>query len=143
MLPRRILVALAVLAAAMAAAPAATQAAQTPQIRDAFVINPLYCTNYGITPRLQVTLSAPGKVTFWTYQVALNGTRLPLPKKSSGPKTTTLPAGTSTLPFDVVFGKRPGAFTRQAGQIFIALPYTGWQVGNLFVDTKGFSNVCL
>jgi hypothetical protein len=143
MLLRRSLLMLALAGAALALLPAAAQAARTPQIRAAFVINPLYCTNYGITPRLQVTLSAPGTVTLWTYQVALNGTNLPLPKKSSGPRTTTLPEGTSTLPFDVVFGKRPGAFTRQAGQVFIALPHTGWQVGNLFVDTKGFSNVCL
>lgn len=140
---RRFLVVLALGGTAIALLPGAAHAARTPQIREAFVVNPLYCTSYGVTPRVQITLSAPGKVTFWTFQVALNGTKLPRPVQSSGPRTTTLPEGTSVLPFNVAFGKSPGSFTRQAAQIFIALPSTGLQIGKPVVDTKGFSNICV
>lgn len=138
--------ALAALAAAVSLAaliPSAAQAARTPQLRSAFVIDPTYCTAWGVTPRLQLTLSAPGKVMFWAYQVQFEGEKLPLPTKSAGPKTLTLPAGTSTLSFTQAFGKTAGSFPSGAPQIFLALPYTGWQVGRPYLDQKGFTNICL
>lgn len=125
----------ALLATAVTAVPA--QADRTPQLRRMFVKDAQYCLALGMRPRVQIDLSAPGRVTFTVYSVDPKDP-LKLPKQTAGPKTVTAPEGTSVLEFPAALGKTPRDFAPAMQNMVIGQPFTGWQYGTPKVDAVGF-----
>ncbi|MBJ7331417.1 MAG: hypothetical protein JHC95_16100 [Solirubrobacteraceae bacterium] len=118
--------------------PASAQAARTPQVRALFVKDAQYCLALGMRPRVQIDLSAPGKVMFSVWSIKTDLADLEMPKQTAGPRTVTLPQGTSVLEFPVAFGRSARDFKPTQANIVIAQPYNGFNIGMPKIDMIGF-----
>lgn len=137
----RILTVLLLAAVAAALLPSGAQAARTPQLQELFVKDAQYCVALGMRPRVQVQLSAPGKVTFTVWSIDPLDP-LKLPKQTAGPKTTTtLPQGVSVLDFPVALGKTLRDFKPGYLNVLLGVPAAGWQVGTPKLDALGFTRL--
>ena len=144
MVRRRLVPTLVLVLVLVGVIPAAAQAAlRVPKVMGAVVVNPYYCQKWGINPRVEIEMNTPAKVTFWTYQVAVNGKRLPTPVQSAGPKTSSLVQGRNSLTFEQAFGIKPSMYAKGAIQTFVALPASGVLVGVPYTYTQGFGNLAL
>lgn len=142
-MPRWRILTIAVLAALTATAGAVpAQAARTPQLQRMFVKDAQYCLALGMRPRVQIALTAPGRVTFTVFSVNPNDP-LKIPKQSAGPKTVAAPEGTSVLEFPEALGRSPRDFRPAYQNILVGQPFTGWQYGTPKIDAAGFMRLPL
>lgn len=134
---RHLLVLLLVLASSAALVPSVAQGA-TPQLRKMTVMDAQYCLALGMRPRVQVELSARGRVMFSVWSIDPSDP-LRIPKQTAGPKrTATLPAGVSVLQFPDALGKTPRDFKPLQQNILVGIPFSGWRFGTPSIDVVGF-----